>query len=181
MRQHLGFSINPVEWRFELPFRLAGFIDEIEDMYERKAGSRRTARNGIYHNLGVAGFRVRDSFTVDANYCAERICEAEGCAEGDTEYNNAIVDVSPLGNLIHLTELFLDDNAIVDVSSLANLTQLTGLSLHVNSISDISPLTVLTQLSWLVIVGNPLNADAVVHSSAMKAKGIRVRFDYRRD
>ena len=87
MRQHLGFSINPVEWRFELPFRLAGFIDEIEDMYERKAGSRRTARNGIYHNLGVAGFRVRDSFTVDANYCAERICEAEGCAEGDTKDN----------------------------------------------------------------------------------------------
>ena len=71
--------------------------------------------------------------------------------------DNAIIDVSPLGNLIHLKELFLDDN----------------------SISDISPLTVLTHLSWLVVVGNPLNDDTfnVVNDMVvndMRANGTKV-------
>ena len=46
-------------------------------------------------------------------------------------------------DMLHLTELSLDDNAIVDVSPLGNLTHLTHLRARHNSISDISPLIVL--------------------------------------
>ena len=76
---------------------------------------------------------------------------------------------------IHLKELSLNSNAIIDVSPLANLTQLTHLRARHNSISDISPLIVLTQLRKLMIVGNPLNADAFnVHIPTMEANGTEV-------
>ena len=54
---------------------------------------------------------------------------------------------------------------------------MTFLSVAENSISDILPLTVLipAQLRGLWIQDNPLNADAFVHISAMREKGISVR------
>ena len=84
LRQHLGTSINWFEWRFELlPLRLPGFIDDIEDYYERGRGARPATYGGVYHNLAVPGFRVRDSFTVTSKYCCEQINRDEGWFEDD--------------------------------------------------------------------------------------------------
>ncbi|RKU24917.1 lipase [Candidatus Poribacteria bacterium] len=83
MRRKLGSSINPLEWIFELPFLLADFIDDIEDLYERGAGSKPAAYGGIYHNLAVAGFQVYHSYTVNSEICQRQIEEDEGSIEDD--------------------------------------------------------------------------------------------------
>lgn len=83
MRRKLGSSINPLEWIFELPSLIADFIDDVEDLYERGAGSRPAAYGGIYHNLAVAGFQVYHSYTVTSEICNQQIEENEGLIEDD--------------------------------------------------------------------------------------------------
>ena len=53
---------------------------------------------------------------------------------------NQIQDVTPLANLINLTELWLPGNRIADIRPLANLTKLKTLRIHDNQILDVSPL-----------------------------------------
>ena len=81
MSWKLGRSINPLEWIIELPFLLADFIDDVEDLYERGAGSEPATYGGIYHNLGIAGFRVYHSFTVNSVVCKQQIEENEASIE----------------------------------------------------------------------------------------------------
>lgn len=83
LRERVGTEMDRREWIWKFPFSLEDFIDEVEDCYERGRGSRPAAYDGIYHNLAVASFRVRDSFTVDSNYCSEQIDRAEGWWEDD--------------------------------------------------------------------------------------------------
>ena len=78
LRDKLGTEIDRGEWIWKFPFLLEDFMDEIEDYYERGRGSRPASYDGIYHNLAVASFRVRDSFTVNAAYCSDQIDRAEG-------------------------------------------------------------------------------------------------------
>ena len=78
LRDKLGTEIDRREWIWKFPFRLRDFIDEVEDYYERGRGSRPAGYDGIYHNLAVASFRVRDSFTIHSDYCSEQIDRAEG-------------------------------------------------------------------------------------------------------
>ena len=82
MRRQLGSSINPLEWIFELPFLLADFIDDVEDLYERPIRPAATY-GGIFHNLGIAGFRVYHSFTVNSEICNQLIA----CNETSIEDN----------------------------------------------------------------------------------------------
>lgn len=83
LRERVGTEIDRGEWIWKFPLFLEDFIDEVEDCYERGLGSKPAAHNRIYHNLAVASFRVRDSFTVDSNYCSEQIDRAEGWWEDD--------------------------------------------------------------------------------------------------
>ena len=82
MRRKLGSSINPLEWIFELPFLLADFIDDVEDLYERPI-PRAATYGGIFHNLGIAGFQVYHSFTVNSEICNQQI----ECNEASIEDN----------------------------------------------------------------------------------------------
>lgn len=65
-------------------------------------------------------------------------------------------EVSALGSLTNLQELYLTDNNISDISALSGLTNLRQLSLYDNKISDISALSGLTNLLLLGLDGNPI-------------------------
>ena len=78
LRDKLGTEIDRREWIWKFPFLLEDFMDDVEDYYERGRGSRPAGYDGIYHNLAVASFRVRDSFTIHSDYCSEQIDRAEG-------------------------------------------------------------------------------------------------------
>ena len=67
----------------EIFFSSQGFFDDIEDLYERGAGSKPAAYTGLYHNLAVAGFRVYDSFNVNSTYCYIQIEDQEGWFQDD--------------------------------------------------------------------------------------------------
>ena len=71
--------------------------------------------------------------------------------------SNSVSDLSPLAELINLTQLWLNDNSISDISPLTGLTNLTHLGLHNNSISDISPLAGLTNLTELDLWNNSIS------------------------
>ncbi|RCJ25612.1 lipase [Nostoc minutum NIES-26] len=83
MKTQLGADIDLSEWIVRFPVLLGRFIDEIEDLYERGTGSRPAAFGGVYHNLGVWGFRVADSFTITPNYCQKAIENEEGWIQDD--------------------------------------------------------------------------------------------------
>ena len=83
MRRELGKEINSREWIFELPFLLADRLDDIEDLYERGAGSRPASYSGVYHNLAVLGFRVSDSSKVHSKYSCDQIKRKEGWIKDD--------------------------------------------------------------------------------------------------
>lgn len=82
MRQKLGSDIEGIEW-VDLLYHLSGFVDDIQDLYERGAGSKPAVYTGVYHNLAVAGFRVYDSFKVNAKYCIYKIRDQEGWIQDD--------------------------------------------------------------------------------------------------
>lgn len=71
--------------------------------------------------------------------------------------DNEISDVSPLSGLNTLVELNLWGNNISDVSALAGLNNLTMLNLWKNNISDISPLRGLTNLTELYLGENKIS------------------------
>ncbi|MFN6567322.1 hypothetical protein [Dendronalium sp. ChiSLP03b] len=83
MKTQLGADIDLSEWIVRFPVLLGRFLDEVEDLYERGTGSRPAAFGGVYHNLGVWGFRVADSFTITPNYCQKAIENEEGWIQDD--------------------------------------------------------------------------------------------------
>ena len=80
---HLGNDISTGEWFFRFPTLLNQFIDDIEELYERGRGSRKSNFSGQYHNLSVWGFRVADSYTIDSEYSKRLIEQDEGRIEDD--------------------------------------------------------------------------------------------------
>jgi lysophospholipase L1-like esterase len=83
LRTPLGSEIDLFEWSFRFPLLLEQFMDGVENLYEREDGSRPATYGGFYHNLAVWGFRVVDSFMVDAEYCQRAIDREEGWLEDD--------------------------------------------------------------------------------------------------
>ncbi len=69
-----GASVN---WWEVLPIiaQLKVRLDRIEDYWERGKGSRPYPHRGIYHNLAVWGFEVRDAYTVTEGVCRREIPE----------------------------------------------------------------------------------------------------------
>ena len=72
-------------------------------------------------------------------------------------YNNPILDLSPLAELMQLVDLEISSTSVSDISVLKGLTQLTYLHLGGNAISDISALKGLTQLTYLDLGGNSIS------------------------
>ncbi|MHA1285574.1 MAG: leucine-rich repeat domain-containing protein [Promethearchaeota archaeon] len=69
----------------------------------------------------------------------------------------SISDISPIGYLINLEELIMNENRILsDISPLRNLINLRVLYLLSNNIKDISPLANLTNLEFLDLNFNPV-------------------------
>lgn len=70
-------------------------------------------------------------------------------------FDNAVEDLTPLGHLGDLKELWLDRNGLRDIGGLAPLEGLSTLSLTGNPIEDLSPLARLTGLTrlWLDHIG----------------------------
>lgn len=83
MRQDIGNEISSKEWISSVPFLLEDCLDDVEDLYERGAGSRPASYGGIYHNLAVLGFRVSDSFRIHSKYCYDQMKKKEGRIEDD--------------------------------------------------------------------------------------------------
>ena len=79
----VGSQINLASWISRFPVLLRKYTDEVEDLYERKAGSLPSKFKGIYHNLSVWGFTVHDALTVTSSICDAAIKEDEGFIEDD--------------------------------------------------------------------------------------------------
>jgi len=69
-------------------------------------------------------------------------------------YDNAIVDLTPLGGLINLEWLDIGGNLVSDMTALTGLTNLNYLDASYNTIADLSPLANLTSLVELNLSGN---------------------------
>jgi hypothetical protein len=67
-----GESLNPFEVPLAL-FRARQLLAELEDYYERGAGSEPPNVAGVNHNLGVYGWDLRDTLERTANSCAAAI------------------------------------------------------------------------------------------------------------
>jgi hypothetical protein len=72
LQARYGDSLNPFEVPLAL-FRARQFMAELEDYYERGAGSRPPNVAGINHNLAVYGWDLRDTLDRTARSCAEAI------------------------------------------------------------------------------------------------------------
>jgi hypothetical protein len=69
---------------------------------------------------------------------------------------NAITDITELGTLIRLTELYAPGNRIGDIDALSSLVNLRMIDLSLNEIDDISPLFSLEHLEYVNLLGNPV-------------------------
>ena len=69
--------------KWETLRRLRALLDQVEDYYERGDGLKPARYGGVYHNLGVSGFQVYDSYKVDSEYCCHQINKEEGRVEDD--------------------------------------------------------------------------------------------------
>ncbi len=74
-----------------------------------------------------------------------------------TIWESQVRDVSPLGKMTHLEELYLAALRISDIRPLARLVQLKSLSLWENEVSDIRPLAELKNLEFLELTGNQIS------------------------
>lgn len=76
---------GPFEWP-TAAVRITGFIDKLEDYYERGAGDYRKPLDGVtgLHNLASFGFTVSDAWEVTPEVCLERL-EPDGVRPVDDE------------------------------------------------------------------------------------------------
>jgi len=68
---------DKLDW-WEVPFagfRVRHFMDQLEDYWERGPGSEVPEVKGIYHNLGIYGWDLRDTLSVDSAILEQRILE----------------------------------------------------------------------------------------------------------
>ncbi|MBN2354632.1 leucine-rich repeat domain-containing protein [candidate division KSB1 bacterium] len=84
---------------------------------------------------------------------------------------NDLVDVTRLGGLEMLEELYLAENDIFSIDSLAFLTRLKKLDIAFNHIEDISVLFDLPELEYLNIMGNKI---AKAQITRLQEKGVTV-------
>jgi hypothetical protein len=69
---------------------------------------------------------------------------------------NAITDITELGTLIRVTELYASGNRIGYIDALSSLVNLRMVDLSLNEIDDVSPLFGLEHLEYVNLLGNPV-------------------------
>jgi lysophospholipase L1-like esterase len=79
-RDH-GLSL--AQWIVRFPFAARAYLDRVEDYYERGAGTLPAKFRGLFHNLAVWGFTVRESLGLTPALCREAISEDEGFIDDD--------------------------------------------------------------------------------------------------
>jgi hypothetical protein len=85
--------------------------------------------------------------------------------------DNELVDITDLGYLTLLEELYLAGNTIMSVDSLMLLDKLIRLDLSFNDLDDIGPLIGLPKLEFLNIIGNTIPAEQI---NKLKSQGVVV-------
>lgn len=83
VERRLGTSVNAAEWTFRFPWVARRYLDEIEDYYERGVGALPGKYRGIYQNLAVWGYTVREALSLTGVHCRHMIDEDEGFIEDD--------------------------------------------------------------------------------------------------
>lgn len=68
LEKRFGGNVGVLELLPTLLF-LRGYLDEIEDYWERGAGSRPPTQQGINHNLGIYGWDLRNVLSRNADIC----------------------------------------------------------------------------------------------------------------
>jgi internalin A len=66
-------------------------------------------------------------------------------------------DLKPLGSLVNLTELQLDEDAISDLTPIANLKKLERLSIKKTEVKNLAPVASLRTLKFLYIADTPIS------------------------
>jgi len=83
VQKELGNSINTPEWVFRFPWVARRYLDQVEDYYERGGGTLPAKFRGLYHNLAVWGYTVRESLSLTPQRCRAVIEEEEGWIDDD--------------------------------------------------------------------------------------------------
>jgi len=79
--------------------------------------------------------------------------------------DNDLADITKLGFLNLLEEIYLSNNEIYSVDGLSQLNQLKILDVSNNNIDDISALVELPNLHYLNVIGNPLSEEQIKKAS----------------
>jgi len=98
-------------------------------------------------NVDLAGYDISDLDGV--RYCKHLVTLDLS--------NNSIIDVSELGSLERLKELYLADNRIGYIDGLGYLTNLRILDISNNGVTDIAALFELEHLEYVNLVGNRIS------------------------
>jgi len=75
--------------------------------------------------------------------------------------HNQISDISPVSNLINLTQLEIENNQVRDISPVSNLRNLKLLNIRDNPISDLSPVLKLNSLKYFWLT-NPTDSISLL-------------------
>ncbi|MDB4973844.1 MAG: hypothetical protein JWN48_2185 [Myxococcaceae bacterium] len=80
----LGAQLEPSAWLTRFPLFLQRYLDEVEDFYERGGGALPVKKpTGIYQNLAVWGYTVRESLSLTLERCLHVIDKEEGFLDDD--------------------------------------------------------------------------------------------------
>lgn len=85
--------------------------------------------------------------------------------------DNCITDISELGRLLMIEELYLSNNEIGYIDDVSNLLKLRVIDLSNNSIDDLTPLLDLPDLEYVNVVGNPVSKQQI---EQLKNNGVLV-------
>lgn len=85
VQRQIGVGSTPslAEWIIRFPLAAQAYIDRVEDYYERGAGTLPAKFRGLFHNLAVWGFTVRESLDLTPARCREAIERDEGFIDDD--------------------------------------------------------------------------------------------------
>jgi internalin A len=66
-------------------------------------------------------------------------------------------DLKPVGSLVNLTELMLDEDSVSDLTPVSNLKKLQRLSIKKTNVKNLAPLSSLTGLKFVYIADTPVS------------------------
>lgn len=78
IQQRTGPDISLLEWPTRVLPAIAEYFDQLEDFYERGAGSKPSAVRGTFHNLAAYGLTVFESLELTSRKCDELIAKNQG-------------------------------------------------------------------------------------------------------